>query len=451
MAWYDNTAATRGYLSTAMQAAGNAQRAANARAEAELQRGKALGNIGAAIGAGYGDYIDRRDKAAKIRADEAYRQELLGFERAKEKSRLAKEEQDRLAGEALSNAVTSRTTKDTVTTPDVVVNQKDIDRALINNTATDKANIKKLARQENASKEYSRLLEKYSDPSAIQYTSDSGVDYTSKNVPGTQYKEYTVGGEKAYIGPESLIGKLTQGGSKADTRTPHERALFESGLQEVEPTMGRVNVPAPIIKEGGTKTITRDLSKKEWTKNAYNSIMQNDRLTGSTKMALIDDIGKQADALYGKDAKGLSVSDQIRLTELSMKNKDKQSRINDYKSLLNGMNVKPVARTEKGLKTQYDNAVKRLQTSGKDKSDKVASALDAMYKAYGEPDTFGNEDKAGIEKSMADLKSAYNISDNQLIRAINASRGTYGEGFWGVQENAFEEAVEKYIKDNYKK
>jgi hypothetical protein len=99
------------------------------------------------------------------------------------------------------------------------------------------------------------------------------------------------------------------------------------------------------------------------------------------------------------------------------------------------------------VKDKYliDTTKKNVKSSDGSSGSKPIAALDAMYKAYGSPDTLGIGDQAKIESKISELQGL-GYSDDQMVKAINASRGSYGDKLIGVGEDEFLEKVGNQLK-----
>ena len=407
------------------------------------------------------DYLDKQQKAEQLAIENARADELLGFKRATEASRLAKEEQDRLLGEALAEQMSDRSVTETVKTPDKILNQKAIDLAKKSNAAIEEANKKRLDAQALASTDYSKIYESLMSGDSNDITKATATP-VKEWAPGTNYKRIVNPDgteDTAYIGGflgdafSSLKGVLDRT-DKKKTYTPeeaHKIAMEKSGLGMVKAAdLETSAVPEAQIQRGGTKQVTRSKSKQEWTKNAYDNLLGRKDLTGSTKLQALKQIKSQADTMYGKDAKGMSVAQQIKLMEMSSKNKTKKEETDDLRALIKsemGDSYKVKASTNTGLKEEYKNILKRKEKGSNNKFgfDKSLKALEDMYKVYGDPDTIGTDDRAAIEADVADIQSKYKLTDSQMTSIINKSRGEY-DGIIGVDESGFVDAVEDEAK-----
>lgn len=75
----------------------------------------------------------------------------------------------------------------------------------------------------------------------------------------------------------------------------------------------------------------------------------------------------------------------------------------------------------------------------------LRKVLDEMYKDYGSPDLIGSGDQARIESKLASTQAA-GYSDDEMKKAINASRGKYANpGGIGVSEDGFIEEVQRNL------
>ena len=73
----------------------------------------------------------------------------------------------------------------------------------------------------------------------------------------------------------------------------------------------------------------------------------------------------------------------------------------------------------------------------------IRTALDDMFKTYGNPDIIGTGDRANMEEKLAKLQTDKGYTDAQMTSVIEKSRGIYGSSLFGVDENGFLRAVEE--------
>jgi len=189
-------------------------------------------------------------------------------------------------------------------------------------------------------------------------------------------------------------------------------ALEKAGLTEYmdgkEITVDEANVKK--LSKGTTKSISKKLSPEESVQNQLNELKQ----------------------LY-KDGK-ISATTAVEIS----------NKINVKKT-----NAEKIAELEQARKqSETDNKIDNNYWSNKitpksGDGSGIRTALKSMFDDFGDP---GSYDRPWIENQLAGLQGQ-GYSDTQMKKAINASRGVFGNSIIGVDHKGFIKAVEKNLRN----
>ena len=188
-------------------------------------------------------------------------------------------------------------------------------------------------------------------------------------------------------------------------------SLKKSGLDKLQKGEGIAIDPSIILPKVGTT------SKKE----KYTA----DELT----QAKLDSLKKGVES--GKISAGLAMEVANKLTPT----KTQKERLEEAKLALDVEEFK--AKKE----ADYWSSHKNVPDGGSGKE--IRTALEDMFKTYGEPDIVGTGDRADMEEKLAKLQTEKGYSDAQMTSAIEKARGIYGSSWIGVNQDGFIEAVKE--------